>query len=647
MSALVPLIAERPRGSSGLRPSVHLWLRRPVAVCATAFLAVLVVVSVAAPLFAPYNPEAQDLTRVLSGPSTHNLLGTDTLGRDVLSRLIYGGRRSLLSIVEGLVVVMLLGIQLGLAAGYLGGWTDRVLSRVGEMVMAIPAIVLILVVLAAVPHNEDVAMLTFGVLGTPTVMRVVRGATLQVRRDLYIQAARVSGLTHLRIVTRHILPRVTGPVIVQASLFSAYALLFETGIAYLGLTGNPEAPTWGGMIAEASTVIEQQSWLLVPPGALVALTILALGLLGNGIRDVAVVDDVATRPRRAALRASTALKSAQVDHRDVRPDRLIVVSDLEVVLRNRGGTTPIVAGVSFDIRHGETVGLVGESGCGKSVTALALLRLLPNGLETTAGRALWEGRDILGMPEGEFNDLRGCTFAYVSQDAQASLDPTFTVSSQLSEAIRHHERLSRRAAKERALELLRLVEFSEPQRVARARANELSGGMAQRVAIALALSGHPRLLIADEPTTALDVTVQAEILALLRRLQSETGMSLLLITHNWGVVADICDRTLVMYAGQVVEQSPAQSMFDLPLHPYTRGLLQSHPSLAVAHSHLKTIPGNVPSPGSWPDGCRFAPRCPYVAAKCRADEIPLLAAQSDRDTRCIRVGEILAEVTSA
>jgi peptide/nickel transport system permease protein len=603
-------------------------------------------VSIAAPLFAPYNPETQDLTRVLTGPTAQNLLGTDTLGRDVLSRLMYGGRRSLLSIVEGLVVVMAIGLPLGLAAGYVGGWADRVLSRLGEMVMAIPAIVLILVVLAAVPHNEDAAMVTFGLLGTPTIMRVVRGATLQVRKDLYIQAARVSGLTHLRIVTRHILPRVTGPVIVQASLFSAYALLFETGIAYLGLTGNPEAPTWGGMIAEASTVIEQQSWLLFPPGILIALTILALGLLGNTIRDIAVLDDAAPRPRRASPSSST-LTSSLVDHRDARPGPLIVVSDLEVVLRNRGVNTPIVDGVSFDILHGETVGLVGESGCGKSVTALAVLRLLPNVLETTSGSVVWSGRDILSMPEGEFNHLRGSTFAYVSQDPQASLDPTFTVGSQLTEAIRHHERVSRPAAQRRALELLRLVEFSEPQRVGRARAHELSGGMAQRVAIALALSGHPKLLIADEPTTALDVTVQAEILALLRRLQSETRMSVLLITHNWGVVADICDRTLVMYAGQVVEQSPVQSMFDVPLHPYTRGLLQSHPSLAVAHGHLKTIPGNVPSPGSWPNGCRFAPRCPHAAAKCRAHEIPLLASHTDRATRCIRFDEIVAEVEPA
>lgn len=646
MSAPVPLIAEQGQQSSGLRVSVQPLFRRPLVVCAIAFLAALVLVSIAAPLFAPYNPDAQDLTRVLSGPTAHNLLGTDTLGRDVLSRLIYGGRRSLLSIVEGLVVVMALGIPLGLAAGYAGGWVDRVLGRLGEMVMAIPAIVLILVVLAAVPHNEDVAMFTFGVLGTPVIMRVVRGATLQVRKDLYIQAARVSGLTHLRIVTRHILPRVMGPVVVQASLFSAYALLFETGIAYLGLTGNPEAPTWGGMIAEASTVIEQQSWLLFPPGILIALTILALGLLGNTIRDIAVLDDVAPSPRRAAPSRST-LTPAPIDHRDARPEPLIIVSDLEVVLRDRGGITPIVDAVSFEILRGETVGLVGESGCGKSVTALALLRLLPNALETTKGRVVWGGRDVFTMPESEFDRLRGSTFAYVSQDAQASLDPTFTVASQLSEASRHHDRVPRTSAKHCALELLRLVEFSEPQRVGRARAHELSGGMAQRVAIALALSGRPDLLIADEPTTALDVTVQAEILALLRRLQSETQMSLLLITHNWGVVADICDRTLVMYAGQIVEQSPVQGMFDAPLHPYTRGLLQSHPSLAVAHSHLRTVPGNVPSPGSWPRGCRFAPRCPHAAAECRADEIPLIAAQSDRATRCIRVNEIVSEVAPA
>jgi peptide/nickel transport system permease protein len=615
-------------------------LRSPVAVGAIAFLCALVAASVAAPLIAPYNPETQDLTRVLSGPSVHNLLGTDTLGRDVLSQLLYGGRRSLLSVGEGLAAVLAIGVPLGLAAGYIGGWTDRALGRLGETAMAVPAIILVLVVLAIVPHNEDVAMLTFGILGAPTVMRVVRGATLQVREELYIKAARVSGLTHVRIVVRHVLPRVKGPIIVQGSLFAAYALLFETGIAFLGLTGNPATPTWGALVAEASTVVQQQSWLLYPPAVLIGLTILALGLLGNAVRDVATMDEAGPVGRSRAKVAPPKSLPGPRHHPNGASSPLLAVKELQVALVGRDRATLVVDGVSFEVRPGETVGLVGESGCGKSVTALAVLRLLPRAMQVTQGEVLWEGHDIVGLSEGGFDRLRGSAFAYVSQEPQSSLDPTFTVGSVLSEVVRHHERTSRRAAQRRALELLDQVELPQPARVARARAYQLSGGMAQRVAIAIALAGRPKLLIADEPTTALDVTVQAEVLGLLRRLQAETGMSVLLITHNWGVVADICDRTIVMYAGQVVEESPVEPMFDQPLHPYTSGLVSSHPALGAHKGRLETIGGNVPAPGHWPEGCRFAPRCPHAGPGCVIGEVPLFTPRPGRASRCLRIDEV-------
>jgi len=626
-------------------------LRQPLAVGAIAFLAALTVLCIAAPLVAPYDPRAQDLARVLELPSTDNLLGTDTLGRDLLSRLLHGGRRSLLSIVEGLAVVLALGVPLGLAAGYVGNRADRVLSRLAETVMAIPAIILILVVLAVVPHNEDAAMITFGVLGAPSVLRVVRGATLKVRNELYVVAARVSGLSHSRIVLRHVVPRVIGPIVVQASLFCAYALLFETGISYLGLTADPSTPTWGGMVAEASTVIQQQSWLLAPPGVVIAATILALGLLGDAVRDAAVMDPtvVQREGRRRQRRSPTGSPvPAEVTPDALRPgsdDALLCVRALSVAATGRRTDHLIVDGVSFDVFPGETLGVVGESGGGKSVTALALLRLLPPGLEPVGGRVLLGGQDLLKASDRAFDAVRGSTLAYVSQEPQACLDPTFTIGSQLIEAIRNHERMSRSAAKTRALELLELVELPNPRQVAQARAHELSGGMAQRVAMALALAGRPKLLIADEPTTALDVTVQAEILGLLRRLQEETGMAILVITHNWGVVADLCDRTLVMYAGQVVEQSETQALFDQPLHPYTLGLLESHPSLAEPGKPLQSIPGRVPAPGSWPPGCRFAPRCGLATEACVAGPIPLLQPDDDRLSRCIRVEELKVEVT--
>src|SRR6202046_1580525 len=299
MIAIQPQLQARP-GTAQPRSFARRFMARPVGVAAAVFLLLLVLACVAAPLVAPDNPATQDLTNVLSGPSAHHLLGTDTLGRDALSRLLYGGRRSLLSVAEGLAVVLVLGVPLGLAAGYRGGGADRALSRGAEMVMAVPPIIIILVVLAVIPGSENAAMLVFGLLGAPSMLRVVRGATLKVREEPYVTAGRLCGLSPLPVVRRHVLPRVAGPIIVQASIFAAYALLFETGLAYLGLTASSSTPTWGGMVAEASTVIEQQEWLLIPSGVVIAVTILAFGLVGDAARDAAAMEDAAPAHRRRA-----------------------------------------------------------------------------------------------------------------------------------------------------------------------------------------------------------------------------------------------------------------------------------------------------------------------------------------------------------
>ncbi len=636
MIAVQPQLQARP-GTAQPRSFARRFMARPAGVAAAVFLLLLVLSCVAAPLIAPDNPATQDLTNVLSGPSAHHLLGTDTLGRDVLSRLLYGGRRSLLSVAEGLTVVLALGVPLGLAAGYRGGGADRALSRVAEMVMAVPPIIIILVVLAVIPCSENAAMLVFGLLGAPSMLRVVRGATLKVREEPYVTAGRLCGLSPLQVVRRHVLPRVAGPIIVQASIFAAYALLFETGLAYLGLTASSNSPTWGGMVAEASTVIEQQEWLLIPSGVLIAVTILAFGLVGDAARDAAAMEDAAPAhrrrtavPRDAAGRAAArhAAPASQPGTPSADEDALLSVRGLSVTGQGRSGQTLVVDSVSFDVFPGETVGLVGESGCGKTLTALAVLRLLPGSLAVADGQAQWAGRDLLQMPDRAFDALRGSALAYVSQEPQASLDPSFTVGSQLAEVIRRHDRVPRSAARARAVSLLRQVELPDPGRTARAYPHELSGGMAQRVALALALAGKPDLLIADEPTTALDVTVQAEMLALLRRLARETGMAVLLITHDWGVVADVCDRTIVMYAGQVVERGDVQDLFERPLHPYTLGLLRSHPSLARAGQPINALSGRVVQPGAWPAGCRFAPRCGFADDACQAGPIPSPSAAS-------------------
>jgi peptide/nickel transport system permease protein len=486
-------------------------------------------------------------------------------------------------------------------------------------------------------------MLVLGVLGAPAVLRVVRGATLRVRQDLYIGAARVSGVSHTRILVRHVLPRIKGPIIIQGFLFAAAALLFETGLGYLGLAASPLTPTWGGMVAEASAVLTRQRWLLYPSGATIGLTILALGILGDAIRDAASSADGAeqpTRPRRAAAAAAPASPATGAGPAGLDPEKVLDVRHLTVALADAAGSKVIVDDLSLAVGPGETVGLLGESGCGKSITALAILRLLPPVAGISAGRVGFGGEDITAMPGRAFDRLRGTGLGYVSQEPLTSLDPTWTVGSQLGEVVRRHDGRSRRAVQDRVHELLAQVRISPPEAVARKYPHELSGGMAQRVAIAMALAGRPRLLIADEPTTALDVTVQAQILELLRDIQRENDMAVLLVTHDWGVVADLCHRVIVMYAGQTVEKADAQALFDEPLHPYTRGLLRSNPAAALPGKQLPSMPGRAPSPGAWPAGCRFAPRCPLATGDCRIEAIPAVPSGAGRESRCIHVGSL-------
>jgi peptide/nickel transport system permease protein len=609
--------------------------RQPLAVAAAVWLLAVVVLAIGAPWLAPVPPGTQDLGHVLSGPSAAHWLGTDRLGRDVLSRLMAGGRVTLLGVTEAVVVFAGLGITLGLVAGFAGGWADRVIGRLGDLVLALPGIIVLLMVLAVFPGNELATMIALGLIGSPTLLRVVRGSTLAIRGELYIKAARLSGLTGRRIMARHVLPRLRGPIVVQLSLFAASAVLAQSALSFLGLsTPETQGPSWGNMVAEASDVISQDPWLLVPTGGVLVLTVLALGLIGDAVRDVTAgrhLGAAAARPGRSAPRAARPAGPAG----PAGESALLSVAGLTIAFRAGQGDLTVVRDVGFELAPGEALGIVGESGCGKTVTARALLGLLPDGGRVVAGSAVLGGRDLAVLPEREFRRIRGGEIALISQEPMSGLDPSFRVGSQLAEVVRRHHGLSRGPARARAAELLDLVNLPEPEELLSRYPHELSGGMAQRVSIALALAGNPRLLIADEPTTALDVTVQAEILALLRDLQERLGMAIILVTHDWGVLADLCDRAVVMYAGEVVEEASVEDLYRSPRHPYTEGLLAANPRVAPVAGPLPAIPGTVPPPAAWPAGCHFQPRCRYATDRCGAGLIPLAAPQPARLTRCI------------
>lgn len=587
------------------------------------YLAILVLSSLLAPMLAPYSPTAADLEHVLAGPTMAHPLGTDGLGRDVLSRLMYGGRISLVDAAVVVLTVLVLGVTTGVAAGYLDGWLDRVFTWVVDVMLAIPVLVTLLVVLTVFGGDQLAAMVALGVLISPGLARVVRGATLAVRQELYISAARVCGLATRHIVVRHVLPRIAGPVIVQVSLLAGGALLVDAGLGYLGFGVQPPTPTWGDMIAQASAVIDRQPWLLVPPGVVLGLAILSFGLIGDAVRD-ATGERAHPAPIRPPRR--TSVPPARVS------PALVSIQDMSVALRE----TTVVEHVSLHIDPGETVGLVGESGCGKTVTGRAILDLLPGGGFVTHGSILFDGTELTIAGPRAMRRLRGRQIGLISQDPMAALDPMFTVGQQVGELVRRHHGRSR----SRTLDLLRAVELPDPDTVAGRYPHELSGGMAQRVAIAMALAGEPKLLIADEPTTALDVTVQAEILRLLRRLRAERGMAVLLITHDWKVVADMCGRAYVMYAGHIVESGAPEDLVARPLHPYTAGLLAARPG--QGHRRLAAIPGRVPEPTAWPPGCHFAPRCQLATPDCDAAPIPVSEPTSGHQTRCvhhIRLGQ--------
>ncbi|MCU1637790.1 MAG: hypothetical protein JWL94_437 [Microbacteriaceae bacterium] len=552
-------------------------VRSPTAVIALVWSALVVVTSVAVntlPIVAwgwVPDPLKQNLGDAGALPSAAHWLGTDTLGRDVLSRLVFAGGGAIAGVLLCVAIATILGLALGLLAGYYGGLIDAITSTISEILQTLPGIIVMLLAVAIFGTDLTVGMAALGILLSSGVFRIVRSSALIVSRELHVDAARVSGIRDLPILARHVLPNVMRPTIVQASLTATLALLLQAGLSFLGQGPPPPAPQWGSMVREASDAIYRFPWLMVPAGLSIILTALAFNAIGDALVDTTSIRPRASSRARRPRRTLTAALPTQVladPGIALAVDRLTVATESGVEL---------VHGVTFELRDGQTLGLVGESGSGKTLTALAALGLLPDGVRVTGGRIRIGDRDVTDESDARFAQLRGTTIAYVSQEPMVALDPSTTVGSLLVEPLRTHRGIPQTEARRVALELLSQVGIPDPAKVMRRYPFQLSGGMAQRVAIAIALTGRPRVLVADEPTTALDVTVQAEILELLRGLQAELGMAILLVTHNFGVVADICHNVAVMREGLIVESGDVLRVFAEPADAYTRTLLDAVP----------------------------------------------------------------------
>ena len=646
-------LAAAPSEPASRAPTARAWLRAllgsPVSAVSLLWLLTVVVISALASLLAPDNPLQNNLNALLQGPSLHHLLGTDELGRDVLSRLMFGGATLLWGAAEATAVALLLGVPAGLLAGYSGKTADRLLTWVADLSFALPAFIIVVALAVIYPQNVVILMGALGVISAGGVLRFTRNLTRAVRDELYVDAARVAGLRRRQILLRHILPVIAPPLVVQAFVGMSVGLIVLASLSFLGLGTNPETPNWGQMIYDASQQITSDPWLLVPAGAALVLTVMALNFLGNSVRDLAPGTRQSGRARQPRLHGRAGRRdlpqAGAAGPAEPSQSSLLRVRDLVVAFPAPGpaGLQAVVDRVSFDVAAGETFGLVGESGCGKTMSVLAVPGLVPAPGVVSGGSILFDGIELIGASGRVLRGVRGNRIGFISQEPMTALDPSFTVGSQLREVLRRHGRISGRTARSRCCELLTEVGIPDPVTTAKCFPHQVSGGMAQRIAIAMALSGEPDLLIADEPTTALDVTVQAEILDLLRGLSERRSMALLLVTHDLGVVADICDRVAVMYAGQIVEEGRAGEVLSDPKHPYTIGLLSSMPGPARAGTTLTAIPGAVPVPRDWPAWCRFEPRCARAAEECRVGPITLSGLGPGRLSRCVRVAELARE----
>jgi peptide/nickel transport system permease protein len=621
-------LAERlSKGVSFRRLGVTSWI-------ALVVLGLLVLAAVFAPLVATHDPYLTGSD--VAGPSGEHWLGTDASGRDIYTRLIWGARWSLAVGLGAIAIALVAGALIGAIAATSGRRIGETIMRVLDVVMAFPGVALAAVLVAVFGRGLIVLILALGFLYMPSIARVVRANVLAQYSEDYVAAERIIGAKRFYIITRHVAVNCAAPILVFCTVMVADAIVFEASLSFIGAGIQPPDPSWGAVLSDGKELVLTGGWwATLFPGLLILVTVLALNVLSEGISDAwATPSARRAKAGRAAKKAAEAPAGDRVEPvlpidglrqagerlaahtRDLRDrDTVLDVEHLSISFADRHNGTRVVDDVSFSVRSGEVLGLIGESGCGKTITSLSVMGLLPDTARVT-GQIRFAQQDLLALSPRRRRRYLGHDLAMIYQDALSSLNPAMTIRSQLKQ-------FTRRGGTRSPAELLELVNL-DPGRTLRSYPHELSGGQRQRVLIAMALSRSPKLIVADEPTTALDVTVQAQIMKLLLRLQEELGFALILVSHDLALVSDVADRVVVMYGGQVAETGAIAQVVGSPRHHYTRGLLSAVLSLEENAARLTQIKGVVPSPADFAPGCRFSDRCPAARAVCRTERPPVV-----------------------
>ncbi|WP_370410315.1 dipeptide/oligopeptide/nickel ABC transporter permease/ATP-binding protein [Streptomyces fradiae] len=580
-------------------------LKNPVGLLGAVIVALMLLLAVVGPPFWEDAANRINPTEISQGATAAHWLGTDALGRDLLARTLVATRLTLGLAFLATLIGTVSGVLLGTLPQILPRRAGRAVVAAVDLLVAFPALLLAMFTAVVAGLGAQGAVLGIGVALAPTFARLTHTMTASVAGSDYIAAARMLRVPRRRILTRHILPNIAEPLILNTAQSMGAALLGLSAMSFLGMGVQAPSYDWGRLLNEAFGHVYVTPAVVVAPALAVSLAGLGFMLLGDTFAKAAA-------HTREPVGKPVAPEVAPARDEPA-PDAVLEVRDLTVAFP--GDITP-VRQVSLTVRAGEIVGLVGESGSGKSMTAAAIGQIVPYPGLAGSARMRLDGVDLDALPDSERRKLLGSSLAMVFQDPTSSLNPALRVGGQLAEVATLHDGATRTEARARAVERLGTVRIKQPADVARRYPHELSGGMRQRAVIAMGLMNTPRLIIADEPTTALDVTVQREVLRVLREAVDETQAGALFISHDIAVVSELCDRIAVMYAGRIVEELPADALH-YARHPYTRALVGSLPDMDTDRSGpLTTIPGRQPAPGDVGDGCAFADRCAFVTGRC-------------------------------